>query len=342
MLIVGMTSLPSRLEGARVALESIVAQTVMPDRLILSLPRMSLREGRSYELPKSLVKLLSEHSWMQVHWLEDDFGPGTKLLGVADWFQSTIGQPIEGDMLMLLDDDHAYVPHAIGELWQKQKSLGTRYVSSFFAYFFRGIMVPQGADIVAVSLESSTLVKLKDFHRRFVLGDSAAFLVDDLWCAMFYFLSGKEVRSFREDVIKRGLETIYTRTANASVEALMDLGGSSRRDRVMLQCFQGLLRRLLDCDPNGLEVDYCNAVSRLRRLALEAHQADGRIDELTKWLFSARDGTVHCDSHLLLQATQELNSLRNLYLMQAPLPEDQRVIKNSGTWGASGRVIQDG
>lgn len=28
----------------------------------------------------------------KVHWLEDDFGPGTKLLGVADWFQSTIGQ----------------------------------------------------------------------------------------------------------------------------------------------------------------------------------------------------------------------------------------------------------
>lgn len=24
-------------------------------------------------------------------------------------------RPIEGDMLMLLDDDHAYVPHAIGE-----------------------------------------------------------------------------------------------------------------------------------------------------------------------------------------------------------------------------------
>lgn len=30
--------------------------------------------------------------------------------------QSRRYRPIEGDMLMLLDDDHAYVPHAIGEV----------------------------------------------------------------------------------------------------------------------------------------------------------------------------------------------------------------------------------
>ena len=63
-------------------------------------------------------------------------------------------------------------------------------------------MVPQGADIVALQLDSTTLRCIIDFHRLgcawlqvraawsrrsplrrcFVKGDAACFLVDDLWC----------------------------------------------------------------------------------------------------------------------------------------------------------------
>ena len=63
-------------------------------------------------------------------------------------------------------------------------------------------MVPQGADIVALQLDSTTLRRIIDFHRLgsaclqvraawwrrshmrrcFVKGDAACFLVDDLWC----------------------------------------------------------------------------------------------------------------------------------------------------------------
>ena len=41
------------------------------------------------------------------------------------------------------------------------------------------------------------------FLRRYVADDHMAFLVDDLWCAFFYFLGGKEVRSFRDNVLSR-------------------------------------------------------------------------------------------------------------------------------------------
>ena len=73
----------------------------------------------------------------------------------------------------------------LGELCQIQQSLGCGYVSSFFAYFFRalpkkvsyiqlqslfqldrgGLMVPQGADIVALQLGETTLQNMVDFHR---------------------------------------------------------------------------------------------------------------------------------------------------------------------------------
>ncbi|CAE7270281.1 rib4 [Symbiodinium sp. CCMP2456] len=319
LLIVGMTSLPSRLEGIGPALESIASQSRRPDRLVLSLPRLSAREGRKYELPDHVTCLMAKHPWMEVNWLEEDAGPGTKLLGAADWFQRSIGRAIPGDMLMLLDDDHAYLPSALGELCQIQQHLGCDYISSFFAYFFRGLMVPQGADIVALQLDSTTLRCIIDFHRCFVKGDAACFLVDDLWTAMFYFLSGRQVRSFRDRVIQRGLETIYSRTDNASVAALMDLDGSARRDRAMVSAFEGLLQRLLDEESQLSSIAGEDAVQRLHKLAAEVRQADRRIVELNRWLLQAQLGGT-CESQLLRRATQELAQLMHLYLMQK-LPE---------------------
>ncbi|CAE7196603.1 tetA [Symbiodinium necroappetens] len=319
LLIVGMTSLPSRLEGIGPALESIASQSRRPDRLVLSLPRLSEREGRKYELPDHVTCLMAKHPWMEVNWLEEDAGPGTKLLGAADWFQRSIGRAIPGDMLMLLDDDHAYLPSALGELCQIQQHLGCDYISSFFAYFFRGLIVPQGADIVALQLDSTTLRCIIDFHRCFVKGDAACFLVDDLWTAMFYFLSGRQVRSFRDRVIQRGLETIYSRTDNASVAALMDLDGSARRDRAMVSAFEGLLQRLLDDESQLSSIAGEDAVQRLHKLAAEVRQADRRIVELNRWLLQAQSGGT-CESQLLRRATEELAQLMHLYLMQK-LPE---------------------
>ena len=65
--------------------------------------------GRKYELPDHVTCLMAKHPWMeakgaqrapggekspplQVNWLEEDAGPGTKLLGAADWFQRSIGR----------------------------------------------------------------------------------------------------------------------------------------------------------------------------------------------------------------------------------------------------------
>ncbi|CAE8730410.1 unnamed protein product [Polarella glacialis] len=218
LLIVGVTSLPSRLRGAGPALLSVAAQSRRPDRLVLSLPRRSQREGRAYQVPPELRTILSAHPWMEVHWIEEDFGPGTKLLGAIDWLAANVGQTSENDVLMVLDDDHAYLPHALGELLQQQLSLGSKHASSFFAYFFRGLMVPQGADIIALQLGGSFSEDVLAFHRDFVAGDDACFLVDDLWLGMFLRLSGRQVVSHRELVTQRGLEMIYQRTGNASAQ----------------------------------------------------------------------------------------------------------------------------
>lgn len=316
-----MTSLPSRLAGVCPALQSIAVQTRRPDRLILSLPRRSEREGRAYELPPALLALMATEPWIQVHWLDWDVGPGTKILGLLDWLRTKAGKPHAGDVLMVLDDDHEYAPYALAELLSEQHTRGPGHVVTYFAYFFRGLMVPQGADIIACQPCDGLADALPAYHQAFVAGDRACFLVDDLWISFFLFLCGSSVTSLRELVMARGLKTIYRQTANAKVAALQTLDGEDRRDRVMLRGFEALLQRLLAAGPQGLALyGGAAAMQRLKRLEAEVRQAEARIMQLSTWV--ARERSVagaRGSAQAVKEVEAELAKWRHLYELQAPM-----------------------
>lgn len=314
VLIVGVTSLPSRLGGAAPALLSIAAQDRRPDRLVLSLPYHSVREGRDYQLPPELRCVLEDHPWIEVNWVDEDYGPGTKLLGVLQWLNVNLDGGREDDVLMVLDDDHSYHPFALSELLTEQLARHATCVCSFFAYFCRGLMIPQGADIVAFRLGGDFSANLVEYHRKFVSGDSACFVVDDLWVAMFLRLSGFEVVSLRDQIVRRGLQMVYTRTSNANVEALMDLSGESRRDRATIRAFDNLLMRLLEAGTeNALERWGGTAAHRrLQQLDMEVRNADRQISGLDAWLTQGNDVGSYAE-----KARAQLKQLRHLYQMQA-------------------------
>lgn len=321
VLVVGMTSLPSRLRGAVPALRSIVAQDRRPDRLVFSLPRHSAREGRAYELPAELKEIFAENPWMEVNWVDKDQGPGTKLLGALQWLNAHIAGGRDGDVLMVLDDDHAYLPFALGSLLEQQQRRGSRCVCSFFSYFCRGIMVPQGADIIAYPLGGSFSTDLPEYHRLFVEGDSACFVVDDLWVAMYLRLCGREAVSLRDIIVGMGLEMVYKRTENSNVEALMDLKGDNRRDRATIRAFDSLLAKLLKAGPSGLQPwGGAEAVRRLEDLNSEVKHVDRKILELGAWLDQerARGGA----GGYMESAQAQLRKLQHLYQMQFSMPPD--------------------
>mmetsp|Transcript_46377 Transcript_46377/g.83901 ORF Transcript_46377/g.83901 Transcript_46377/m.83901 type:complete len:391 (+) Transcript_46377:120-1292(+) len=321
MLVVGMTSLPSRLRGAVPALQSIIAQDRRPDRLVLSLPRHSAREGRAYELPAELQEIFAQHPWMEVNWVDKDQGPGTKLLGALHWLNQHADGGRDGDILMVLDDDHVYLPFTLGKMLEEQQRRGSRYVCSFFAYFCRGIMVPQGADVIAYPLSSSFSADLLEFHRSFVEGDPSCFVVDDLWVGMYLRLCGREAVSLRDIVVKMGLEMVYKRTENASIEALMDLKGENRRDRVTVRAFDGLLERLLRASSTELQRwGGVEARQRLEELHGQVKHVDKQIIELGTWLEQERSRGG--DGGYISNAQAQLNKMRHLWQMKGILPPD--------------------
>ena len=88
--------------------------------LILSLPRRSARESVDYVIPAELDFLLDAYPWIVLHWLEEDYGPGTKLVGAALWVKSNLQTCCHGDILVVLDDDQ--VDGAIEAIVQAAKT----------------------------------------------------------------------------------------------------------------------------------------------------------------------------------------------------------------------------
>ena len=105
-IIVSLTTLPSREETLRRAMESLAAQRFQPDEILLCLPEISRREGVPY-VPPSWI---GEFPRVRIVRTAEDWGPGTKLLGAL----RTVEDP--DTIIITVDDDVRYNSHLIEKL----------------------------------------------------------------------------------------------------------------------------------------------------------------------------------------------------------------------------------
>jgi hypothetical protein len=93
----------------RPMLDSIVAQTRKPDRIVLWLPNFCLKENTGYAIPEGMVGWMAAHG-MEICSCNRDWGPATKLI-------PTLLSEKDGDTAIItFDDDLAYECHAVEEL----------------------------------------------------------------------------------------------------------------------------------------------------------------------------------------------------------------------------------
>jgi hypothetical protein len=214
-LFVGVTTLPSRIHHLRATLDSLTTQSRIPDKILLCLPRWSVREKRTYDRPAWLAGYAPV---LEVVECEEDWGPGTKLLGC-------LGHLSRPTCLVIVDDDMRYRPFFLETLWASQTE-DTRSSFSFWTYPAGPFVVGQGAD--GFSFFSPNLEGLSDFARK-ALRSSHLRLVDDLWISAFLRTRGISVRSVQHLILGKG--TAYE--AAHSVNQLADLEGELEREAVM-------------------------------------------------------------------------------------------------------------
>jgi hypothetical protein len=165
---------------------------------------------------------------------EDDFGPGTKVLGCLDHLPPRA-------CLIIADDDMHYKPYFLEVLYQAQIA-DLRSSFSFWTYRCGPLMVGQGAD--GFSFYSDNLWGIQAFATQ-VLAHHQLRIHDDLWISAYLRKKGIAVRSLKH-LIPRG-ETVYV--ATHSMNQLHQLEGNMDREAVATAGMQFLLESGLMGEP---------------------------------------------------------------------------------------------
>jgi len=222
---VGMTTLPSRIGRLRPTIDSLRAQSLVPDRIFVSVPLRSIREGREYDVPPWLA---APPTGVELVRCATDYGPGTKLLGCLPRIAADA-------CLILVDDDMEYQPFLVERLARAQLA---RRDAAFSFHVFRVGRFDCGQAADGFSVWTPALQGIDAFAAR-VLENRHLFLEDDYWRSVFLQSRGIPVVSLASTMPPGVL--VWTRThANGQ---LSDLTGDLRRSKRLREGTRFLLLR---------------------------------------------------------------------------------------------------
>jgi hypothetical protein len=226
-VVAALTTLPSRIGSIDTTLGSLIGQTRPPDRILLSLPRTSRREGTGYDVPAFLARDSELGRSVEIVHTEHDFGPGTKLLGC-------LPAVVEPSILVLVDDDVRYAPSFLEDLVNCQ---GARpdVACSYYTYRTRGLTIGQGCD--GFAMWSPATIGLREWVAPH-LEDPAIFHHDDVWISFHLARAGVRLRHVELRDTTDGL--IYEQVHE--INSLQHLTGDLERNRLTAAAVDHLMR----------------------------------------------------------------------------------------------------
>ena len=150
-LVISLTTIPSRMYLLNYTLDSLKNQSIKPDAIILNIPHMSVRFNIEYNIPNWL---LNDHN-IEIHRCED-FGPGTKLLGLFSHPKID-----DNTMLCIVDDDRLYPNNIVDTL----VNFSNKYPTATIGYMAGLIDETKREDAQAIKIQgcSGFLTRKKYF-----------------------------------------------------------------------------------------------------------------------------------------------------------------------------------
>jgi hypothetical protein len=173
MIYVSLTTIPQRIKNLNKSIESLLKQTLRPDKIFINIPNKYKRFNEVIEkdhIPKfedTIVEIIRC----------EDYGPGTKLLGSIDKIK-------KNSLIILVDDDHCYENFMIEKFYHFY-SKAPQNAYSFYVHPLNNFGIGQGADGFAIN--SNLLSNIKKFYTEVVLNNKDLFIHDDLWTSFFLF-----------------------------------------------------------------------------------------------------------------------------------------------------------
>ena len=232
MIYVSISTLPQRLKNIEESVESLLKQTLKPDKIFINIPYKYKRFNEVIEdkqIPKFKNKIIEVTRC-------EDCGPGTKLIGSLDKIK-------KNSLLILADDDHTYEDYMIEKFFYfYSKAPNNAY--SFYVHPLGNFGIGQGADGFAIN--TNHLKGIKYFYNEIVKNYKELFLYDDLWISYFlYFFKKNKILSLQNHLKKDKdgkFSPIYKKHIVAS--GLVETYGGSlieavkRRDQIAEESFK--------------------------------------------------------------------------------------------------------
>lgn len=225
--IISLTTIPSRINYIEKTLDSLIKQTIKPEKIVLNIPK-SYTLRFNHLLDKTNVKKIFKKyiGKIVINYIESDYGPGTKLLGLLKSNMINYGE--NDTYVVLVDDDLVYKPYML-EYFNNynRKPDNEILVASFFRYQFNNVLIGQGADGFFIKSEL-----LHDFNNYYDIIKNYDYINyhDDFYISYFFYLKTIHI----EYIIPPYNTLIYSMNhISASSNALVDI--QDKYSRVNLQ-----------------------------------------------------------------------------------------------------------
>ena len=220
MIYVSISTIPSRIKNLEKSVESILNQTIKPDKIFINIP---FKYRRFKEIIRKDQIPNFKDSSVEVTRCED-YGPGTKLLG-------SLHKMNKESLLILADDDNAYQNYMIEKFYYFYKA-APENAYSFYVHPLDNFPMGQGADGFAIN--TNALEGVQNFYDKVVKDHKEIFLCDDFWISYFlYYIKKNKILSLQEYLKKKNdgkTELIYK--THTRVSGLIELYGSNLKEAV--------------------------------------------------------------------------------------------------------------
>jgi len=182
--IYSLTTIPKKFDNLYLTIDSLLNQTIKATKIIINIPKQySLRFNSSIEKDK-IDKFIEKYSNNEViiNLLNNDYGPGTKLLGLFE--NNIINFDMENTYIILVDDDNIYKEDMIENFINNNKTNNCE-VGSYHCYPLMDIMIGQGADGYFIKLN-----QINEFEKYYNVIKNYDYINyhDDFYISYFFHL----------------------------------------------------------------------------------------------------------------------------------------------------------
>jgi hypothetical protein len=150
--IISLTTIPTKFDNLHKTIDSIINQTILPKKIIINIPKIYNFRMNNTEIPiEKINNFINKYSKFNIfiNLLDEDYGPGTKLLGLLNNTDIISDIISDNTYIILVDDDLIYKPYMI-ETYDKEININIKNNNieslSCCTNQYGNLIVGQGAD----------------------------------------------------------------------------------------------------------------------------------------------------------------------------------------------------